>query len=92
MQREPKVTPGSAIGIIVKRAARVAARAGQEFRPTLVAFTLQHVHAHRPLRLTAMAKGPEFDLVHDVFGIIDNYDPTTRAFRNFWTPRYLVRQ
>ena len=41
-----------------------------------------------PLKLTELAKAPDFDFAHDVFGIRRNLDRTSGQLGNCFLPRY----
>jgi hypothetical protein len=87
--RRPKTTPGSAIGVIVKRAERIARQHGIAFPSDRAARLIALVHERHPIRLTDLAKAErDEDLAHDVFGILRNANRKTGELLHGFSPRY----
>lgn len=83
-----KTTRGSALGVIVHRAAKLAAAAGVPFDKKFTLRMLAHVdEAVVPLRVTDLAKASDANLAHDVFGLMRHYNPSTGKLGPFF-PRY----
>lgn len=88
--KKPRDTAGSALGVILRRAGKLAKAAGREDTFSLNRFKIVLVaaHSHRPLHLTRLAKAKDFDFAHDAFGIYDKWNPKTQTYDNNWTPRH----
>ncbi len=44
-------------------------------------------HESEPLDLEGLLNAPVFDFIHDVEGILENYDPAAGEYKNFFSPR-----
>jgi hypothetical protein len=90
------VTPVEA-DLIVKiadRALRMAKEVGTDLgTPLDLEMDLTATHCNgRELRLSDLLAAPEFDFVHDVWGIVNHLDRTTGALTRCFVPRYSASQ
>jgi hypothetical protein len=53
-----------------------------------VRMTIEACHRANPMRLGEFANDEGQDFSHDFFGIIGNFDPSTKTLRNFFSPRF----
>ena len=61
---------------------------GQKLDTLATIKAITDVHSCYNLRLKALLATDDGNFGHDVFGIIKNIDPETRALRNCFEPRY----
>lgn len=89
-----KDTPGSALGVIFRRAVKFHAKTtGQPWqtpRKYFVAVMREVFEAHG-VRVTALAKADDFNFAHDVFGIMRHYDERTGKLTGGFSPRFGTR-
>lgn len=79
------------IAQIVARAAEVAKRCDLPFNVTRAKLTMEVAHLTAcPLELARMTEGRDFDVFHDVFGILRHWKGDGFG-EGFW-PRFAVRQ
>ena len=81
----------AAVDRIVARARRMCAGMGVQIDERSLRTDLAATHASRPLRLGELADADDFDLSHDVFGIVRHMDRNTGELRNCFVPRFTER-
>jgi hypothetical protein len=75
------------IEMIIDRALSIAHEAGIRPRRLDLFMALCFAHRAMPLDLDLLAKAPDVDLAHDVFGILRHIDPKTGNMRDYFVPR-----
>lgn len=48
------------------------------------------VHKKTPLRLSDMLTTTDFNLMHDIYGIAENLNRTTKKLENCFSPRFTI--
>lgn len=71
---------------------RVAVIARKQYHTSINGLSLRMdlaaVHARTPLRLEDLSDADDFNLIHDVFGIIKHMDRSTGELTGYFVPRY----
>jgi len=60
----------------------------QGIDPVALANKIYSAHLAQTLRLREMLDGRDCDLIHDAFGIWENWDRENQEYRDYWSPRY----
>ncbi len=81
----------AAVNTIIDRTrllARQVGRAQLQVDPLSMRMDLAAVHAKTPMRLAELAGADDFNLTHDMFGIMSHLDRETGELRDCFVPRY----
>lgn len=56
-----------------------------------IAMDITAAHINSPLDLSALLTAPDFDIIHDISGIIKNLNRKTGILENCFLPYYCIR-
>jgi uncharacterized protein DUF6874 len=90
MKNRPRtLTKGEAtyIAMIVDRAFMLVGENSNRFQRSMMFVAIARAHQRMPLDLPLLARAPDIDLAHDVFGIMRHIDILTGELRDCFVPR-----